>query len=103
MSVITDVHVGNPNDDWCRPLETIEDRVHYLRLYPRGNCRASEGMISVHLGRELTAKIVVHFDVILMNKAADRAGTVCSSPNKIEYLHIHSQTRKGGGRGAGMV
>ena len=62
-------------------------------LYPRGNRRASEGMISVHLSSELTTKIVVHFDVILMNKAGDRAGTVCSSPNKIEYPQPNKEGR----------
>eukprot|EP00956_Cyclotella_meneghiniana_P010909 scaffold15241_cov65-Cyclotella_meneghiniana.AAC.2 len=88
MSVIADVHVGEPNDSW--PLEervyvhfhnfadlpqqkgtelqsskfTCAGHEWYLKLYPKGTMTAKEGMLSVVLCTDSTSKIVVDFDII---------------------------------------
>eukprot|EP00956_Cyclotella_meneghiniana_P010008 scaffold13805_cov23-Cyclotella_meneghiniana.AAC.3 len=96
QSGIIDVHVGKASDDW--PIEEGRARVHFhnfadlpqtkgttlrsskftcaghewsLKLYPRGDRSAREGMISVYLCSELSSKIVVDFDINLKKKNGD--------------------------------
>eukprot|EP00956_Cyclotella_meneghiniana_P032867 scaffold91862_cov51-Cyclotella_meneghiniana.AAC.4 len=109
MSFIADVHVGKANDNW-----PVEERVQvhfhsfanlphrkgtaltsstfacaghewYLDLYPRGDRRASGGMISVYLCSELSSKINVDFDIIVRKNTSDNF-TSASLLNK-EFKH----------------
>eukprot|EP00956_Cyclotella_meneghiniana_P026018 scaffold55476_cov22-Cyclotella_meneghiniana.AAC.4 len=95
MSVIADVHVGKADDNW-----PVEERVQihfhnfadlpqqkgtvlksskftcaghewYLWFYPRGERNAADGMVSVHLGTDLTSTIVVDFDIMLKKKTGN--------------------------------
>eukprot|EP00956_Cyclotella_meneghiniana_P026016 scaffold55476_cov22-Cyclotella_meneghiniana.AAC.2 len=91
MSVIADVHVGEPNRNW--PLEErVQVHFHnfadlpqergteiksstftcgghewFLEIFPRGCITAEDGMVSVYLCSDLTSNIVVDFDVIMKN------------------------------------
>eukprot|EP00956_Cyclotella_meneghiniana_P010908 scaffold15241_cov65-Cyclotella_meneghiniana.AAC.1 len=111
MSIIADVHVGEPHDDWYHALdERVRIHFHnfanlpqekgmvlksskftccghewYLNLYPRGDSGAREGMISVFLCTKLTSKIVVDFDIILKKKTGDHFKVSSGSGTKTEF------------------
>eukprot|EP00956_Cyclotella_meneghiniana_P025943 scaffold55148_cov49-Cyclotella_meneghiniana.AAC.12 len=98
MSAVADVHVGKAGVSWCSPVLEERTRVHFhnfadlqqkkgerirsstftcgghewdLRLYPRGDRDAKEGMISIFLGIDSASKIGVDFDIMLKKKTGD--------------------------------
>eukprot|EP00956_Cyclotella_meneghiniana_P021471 scaffold39184_cov22-Cyclotella_meneghiniana.AAC.4 len=114
MSAIAEVHVGEPNDDWRRPIETVEDRVQvhfhnfadllqekgtylespkftcaghewHLELYPRGAHCANNGMISIFLDTDLSSKIVVDYDIIIKKKTGDNFKALSDTKNEFPY------------------
>eukprot|EP00956_Cyclotella_meneghiniana_P032869 scaffold91862_cov51-Cyclotella_meneghiniana.AAC.6 len=106
MSVIEDVHVGKPDDNWPveervqvhfhnfadlpqqkgtvlrSPTFTCGGHEWYLELFPRGEQRADEGMISVFLCSDLTSKIVVDFDIMMLKKKTGDNHRVNSATKK---------------------
>eukprot|EP00956_Cyclotella_meneghiniana_P025944 scaffold55148_cov49-Cyclotella_meneghiniana.AAC.13 len=73
MSAIAEVHVGEPNDDWRRPIESVEDRVQI--------CSRKGELISIR--PNLHVPVMNDFDIMLKKKTGDNFRAL--SDTKIEF------------------